>query len=99
MSFYCINCLDFLVLTHSIATMIISAVKMAKCDVFETYSSGKLLTLIVSVIAPTILMKLSPHLSQMRNAGAVVGRGEEAEKALGRQVNVNPFMPVRRVNF
>jgi len=74
-------------------------IKMAKCDVLETYSSGNLPTLIISVTAPTILTKLSPHLSQIRSAGAVVGWGEHAEKDLGRQVNVNPFMPVRRVNF
>ena len=74
-------------------------IKMAKYVVFETYSSGNLPTLIISVIAPTILPKLSPHLSQMRSAGAVVGWGEDAEEDLGTQINVNPFMPVRRVNF
>jgi len=70
---------------------------MAKCDVFQTYNSGNLPTLTISLIAPTILMKLSPHLSWMRSAGAVVGWGKDTEKDLGRQVN--PFMPVRRREF
>jgi hypothetical protein len=49
---------------------------MAKCDVFETHSSGNLPTLGISVRAVTIFLKILPCLSQARNA-AVVGVREK----------------------
>jgi len=71
--FYYTNNSEFLVLTHNTPRMIVSVTKIAEVMwCFGKHSNGNLPTLIISVTAPTILIKLSPYLSQMRGV-AVMG--------------------------